>query len=96
MSPSQPDRRGESSPELRQDAVAAVRGAESAAVPAAVRILPVSGEYGHRGGGEAQISVGFKVHLIQARFIYKVERRVSAEQGAERHISVSKALLCAF
>lgn len=32
-----------------KDAVAAVRGAESAAVPAAVRILPVSGESGHRG-----------------------------------------------
>lgn len=30
------------------------------------------------GGGEARISVGFKVHLIQAPFIYKVERRVSA------------------
>lgn len=102
----------ETSSERRQDAVA-VRGAEPAAVPAAVRILPVSGEsrhlHTHRlpspcdrfklsekpSGGEAHNCVGFKVQLIQALFIYRVERRASAEQRAEKQrISVFEALLC--
>lgn len=47
-------------------------------------------------GGEVHNCVGFKVQLIQALFIYRVERRASAEQRAEKQrISVFEALLCA-